>query len=76
MRMVGRKPSTWRAKLEALTTSTEETREPMMRLRRLQLSIEMALALPFITTVDLLHWEMRMEWEMDASTSIMPCSLS
>lgn len=65
--MVGSVPRTWRAKLEDLMTSIEETRESMMRERRGELSIEIAFALPLMTIVVLLHRLMRMECEIEAS---------
>jgi hypothetical protein len=68
--MVGRVPRTWRAKLEDLMTSMEETRESIMSDSRGELSMEIAFALPLITIVVLLQRLIRIECEMEASISI------
>jgi hypothetical protein len=57
-------------------TSTEDTRDSTMRERRGELSIEIAFALPLIMMVVLLHLEMRIEWDIEASISIGSDSLS
>lgn len=61
MRIVGKVPVTCIAKLEALITSTEETKDSMMSDSRGELSIEMALAFPLIIMVVLQHRLMRIE---------------
>lgn len=73
---MGRVPTTWSAKLGHLMTSTEETSESMMMDVRLELSMEMALALPLTRMVVFLQREMRMEWLISASNSTISPGLS
>lgn len=73
---MGRVPTTWRAKLGHLMTSTEETRLSMMMEVRDELSMEMALALPLTRMVVFLQREMRIEWLISASSSTMSPGLS
>jgi len=70
-RMVGRVPRTWSAKLGHLITSTELTSESMIRDVRELLSSESAFALPLMRIVVFLQREMRMEWLISASISII-----
>lgn len=75
-RMVGTTPKIWRAKLEDLMTSMEETRDSTRRDRRGELSIEIAFALPLIIIVVLLQRLMRIECDIEASISTGCVSLS
>jgi len=70
-RMVGRVPRTCSAKLGHLITSTELTSESMMSDVREELSSESAFALPLMRMVVFLQREMRMEWLISASISIV-----
>ena len=67
---VGSAPVTCKAKLGHLMTSTEDTRLSMTRLVRGLLSMLIALALPKRRMVAFLHFVMRIDWEIETSTSI------
>lgn len=67
---------TWSAKLEALITSIDETRDSMIRDRRGQLSMEMAFALPLSIIVVLLQRLMRIDCDISALISTGLDSLS
>jgi hypothetical protein len=68
---VGRVPRTCNAKLGHLITSTELTSESMMSDVREELSSESAFALPLTRMVVFLQREMRIEWLISASISIV-----